>query len=80
MHAELKLGPGILMLGSALEDELGFSVYVHVADLEAHSARAWAAGAEIVRELADTSYGTREYGARDLEGHVWFFGTYLPSA
>jgi PhnB protein len=78
LHAELKLGPGILMLGSPPEDKEGFSIYVYVADLDAHYARAMRAEAEIVRPLADTSYGTREYGARDLDGHLWFFGTYLP--
>jgi PhnB protein len=79
VHAELKLGPGLIMLGSAPEDGLGFSIYVYVEDLDTHYARARAAGAEIVRPLGDTSYGTREYGARDLEGHLWFFGTYLPA-
>jgi uncharacterized glyoxalase superfamily protein PhnB len=66
------------MLGSAPEDAQGFSVYAWVEDLETHYARARAAGAEIVRPLADTDYGTREYGARDLDGHLWFFGTYRP--
>lgn len=79
VHAELKLGSGILMMGSAPEDKLGFSIYVYVEDLDAHYARARAAGAEIVRPLADTSYGSREYGARDLDGHLWYFGTYQPS-
>jgi uncharacterized glyoxalase superfamily protein PhnB len=54
-------------------------VYVQVDDADAHYARAWAAGAEIVLELQDTSYGSREYTARDLEGHLWSFGTYAPS-
>lgn len=79
LHAELRLGSGILMLGSPPEDELGFTIYAWVEDLEAHYARARAAGAEIVRPLADTSYGTREYGARDLDGHLWYFGTYRPA-
>jgi PhnB protein len=78
VHAELRLGSGVLMLGSAPEDAQGFSVYAWVEDLETHYARARAAGAEIVRPLADTDYGTREYGARDLDGHLWFFGTYRP--
>ena len=38
------------------------------------------AGAEIVRELADTDYGSREYSARDPEGNHWSFGTYQPWA
>jgi uncharacterized glyoxalase superfamily protein PhnB len=36
-------------------------------------ARAVAAGAEIVEEPVDQPYGVREYGARDLEGHLWYF-------
>ena len=32
------------------------------------------------REIEDTDYGSREYTARDLEGHEWSFGTYRPEA
>jgi uncharacterized glyoxalase superfamily protein PhnB len=79
VHAEMRLGPGIVMLGAAPECEEGFNVYVYVEDVDAHHARARAAGAEIVRALADTGYGSREYGARDLDGHYWYFGTYRPA-
>jgi len=51
---------------------------VYVADVDAHYARAKAAGAEIVMELEDTDYGSRGYSVRDLEGHLWSFGTYHP--
>jgi uncharacterized glyoxalase superfamily protein PhnB len=44
-----------------------------VDDLEAHYAAAVAAGAVIVEEPTDQDYGVREYGARDHEGHLWFF-------
>jgi len=37
-----------------------------------------AADAEIVRELVTQDCGGRYYTARDLEGHVWTFGTYDP--
>ena len=50
-----------------------------VADLSAHCERARAAGAEIVREPQDEDYGSF-YGARDLEGNEWSFGTYRPGA
>ncbi|MCM0675632.1 glyoxalase [Micromonospora phytophila] len=53
-------------------------VYVAVEDVDAHCARARAAGAEIVREPLDTDYGSRDYTARDLAGNVWSFGTYRP--
>ena len=92
-HAQLAYGRGMIMLGSAGDDEWGRLVkpvadvgtptgaaYVVVTDVDAHYARARAAGAEIVRPLADTPYGSREYAARDPEGQVWSFGTYDPWA
>ena len=27
---------------------------------------------------ANTEYGSREYSVRDVEGHLWSFGTYDP--
>lgn len=83
-HAELSLGPGTVMLGSLREgtdnpwDTDPFGLYVYVADVDAHYRRARAAGAEIVQELRDTPYGAREYSARDSDGYLWSFGTYLP--
>ncbi len=47
-------------------------------NVDAHYERAVNAGAEILRPLADTDYGSREYTARDLEGNLWSFGTYSP--
>jgi uncharacterized glyoxalase superfamily protein PhnB len=76
-HAELRLGNGMVMLGEA-DMPGGGGVYVVVDDPDAHCARAREAGAEIVREPNDTDYGSRDYGARDLEGLAWHFGTYQP--
>jgi uncharacterized glyoxalase superfamily protein PhnB len=91
MHAELRLGAGLIMLGGRREpgflgatapDALASpaGIYVVIGDPDAHCARARAAGARIVRELTDESYGSREYSARDLEGNLWSFGTYDPYA
>ncbi|HEU0316384.1 MAG TPA: VOC family protein [Solirubrobacteraceae bacterium] len=84
-HAELSFGPSILMLGSEKDDQYGSHVgqgwlYVAVEDPDAHCERARAAGAEIVRDLGDTDYGSRDYAARDPEGNLWSFGTYRPAA
>jgi uncharacterized glyoxalase superfamily protein PhnB len=87
-HAQLQLGPGMIMLGSKSDpgatqnpwDAIEMGIYVCIADVDAHYARAKAAGAEIVRPLQDTDYGAREYSVRDLEGHLWSFGTYDPYA
>jgi len=85
-HAELQLGPGMIMLGSDKDDGVdpfgsragtGW-VYVVIEDPDSHYERAKAAGAEILMELTDTDYGSRDYSARDPEGNVWSFGTYLP--
>ena len=50
---------------------------VYVDDIDAHYAAARAAGARIDSEPADQPYGQREYGARDPEGHRWYFAAPL---
>lgn len=90
-HAQLSHGRGMVMCGSARDDEWGAfvktsralggnsgSVYVVVQDVDAHCARAQAAGADILYGPRDTDYGSREYAARDPEGQIWNFGTYDP--
>ena len=51
-----------------------------VSDPDAHYARAVAAGAEILIDIADQEYGGRGYGCLDIEGHMWWFGSYDPWA
>jgi uncharacterized glyoxalase superfamily protein PhnB len=51
---------------------------VYVDDVDAHCAHARAAGAEIFREPQTSDYGAeyamdRTYGAKDPDGHHWFF-------
>ena len=60
--------------------EADHSVYVVVEDVDAHAAQARAHGADVFREPADTPYDSREYAARDPEGHLWSFGTYVPGS
>ena len=49
-------------------------VWITVAEpIDAHHARAAAAGARIAQAPADQFYGDRTYRARDPEGHVWCF-------
>jgi uncharacterized glyoxalase superfamily protein PhnB len=54
----------------------GLALFVD--DADAHHARARAAGAVIVREPKTEDYGDdywsdRSYGAKDPEGHLWWF-------
>jgi uncharacterized glyoxalase superfamily protein PhnB len=82
-HAELKLGPGVIGISSKTPEDpknpwsaVDQGIYVCVADPDAHHDRAKAASASIVLPLKDQTYGSRDYSARDLEGHLWCFGTY----
>jgi uncharacterized glyoxalase superfamily protein PhnB/ketosteroid isomerase-like protein len=84
-HAEMRWpGGGGIMFGTAGKDDSPFgrrrsgndSVYLVCADPDALFVRATAAGAEVVRGLADTDYGSRGFTVRDPEGNLWSFGTY----
>ena len=82
-HAQLDWpdGGGV-MLGSVRDDpddpwpaQPGTAAcYVVTGDPAAVHSRA--AGAEIVRGLTTTEYGSQEFSARDPEGNRWSFGTY----
>jgi uncharacterized glyoxalase superfamily protein PhnB len=63
----------------ALADRVTFWSHAG-SDPDRHHPRAAAAGADVVRELEDMEYGSREYSVRDIEGNLWSFGTYDPSA
>ncbi len=85
MHAEAGFQDNVVMVGTPVEEDgtpkptsgsvRHSSVMCYVDDVDAHYARAKAAGATIVQELADQDYGSRMYSAADAEGHVWHFAT-----
>ena len=90
-HAQLTLGNGMIMMGTAREDEFGKrlavpdkggrvtqSPYIAVEAVDAHYERAVAAGAEIVTPIEDQEDRGLFYAARDPEGHLWCFGSYDP--
>ena len=83
-HSEMRLGDGMIMVGSEWDAQHrspasmgGVNTQsIHVGldgDIEGHCERAKAAGAVIVREMADQFYGDRVYGCADPEGHIWTF-------
>ena len=92
-HSELCFGDGVVMVGSERADSAqrfgtnmlspltaggntqGMMLYVD--DVDAHCARARAAGARIVAEpelhdYGDDYWADRSYGALDPEGHLWW--------
>ena len=91
-YAELTFGDGMIMLGPVQDspfdglmmqpaDAGGAETqicYLFVEDAGEHCAMAKAAGAEIVLDIKEDDGGGRGYSCRDLEGHIWNFGTYNP--
>ncbi len=87
-HSKLSFGAAVIMVSSPRPEvarvgprnlrQLSQSVCIHVDDVDAHYVPATAAGAVILHELRDEESGARGYMTEDLEGHVWYFGTYRP--
>lgn len=93
VHSELKYGEALVTAADARGKQPWQAVYrsprdtgggvttalaFYVDDVDAHHARAVAAGAKVVRELQTTDYGDdywadRSYGVTDPEGHLWWF-------
>ncbi|SEC03187.1 VOC family protein [Terriglobus roseus] len=92
-HAELLLGNGMLMVGTAghnrqlanvmaLPSEVGgkntSSVYLIVKDCTPVWQQALSAGAEVVLPLRTMDYGGQAFTVRDPDGHLWSVGEYDP--
>ena len=84
-HSEMAFGDSLIMVGSewsehhqspaSLNGRNTQSVHVDIdTDLDAHCARARAAGARIVQEPEMQFYGDRTYRCCDLEWHIWTVG------
>ena len=85
IHSELTLGDGYIMVvgppsgkavsPAAFGGRTTQSVHVQLREgLDAHCARARAAGARVEREPETQPYGDRVYTCVDLEDHPWSFG------
>ena len=83
-HAELQLGPAVLMLSDAFPEygldapvegqNPAVSLHLHVANADELAARAVAAGATLLMPPTDQFYGERSCRLRDPFGHVWLLG------
>ncbi|MEW2139272.1 VOC family protein [Streptomyces sp. NPDC005409] len=92
LHAEISIGPSVLMLGdasveaaeqasfaspAALGGGTSVTLHVFVADVDALAERAQAAGAEILQPPTDMFHGDRTVILKDPSGHMWVFLTHL---
>ncbi len=86
VHAEMEFRGAILMLSSAGVGREPFRslpaggrlVYCAMDEVDALYERVRDTGAEIVVEITDTDYGSRDFTVRDPEGNLWAFGTDNP--
>ena len=83
-HAELQLGPMVLMLSEEYPEyglfapkpglALAASIHLHVDDCDALAAHAIACGAALDSPASDQFYGERSCKVQDPFGHVWMLG------
>lgn len=91
MHAQMRLGSGLMMFGppqggafdafivdpQAAQGETT-TIYAVVEEVEALHDRIRERGADIVMSFESQGYGGSSFSVRDPEGHVWTFGDYDP--
>ena len=91
-HAQLTYGNSMIMLGSENNNEYGKLLktpnslngmntqapYIIVEKIDEHYKNAVARGAKILLEIKDQEYGGRGYTCKDIEDHIWNFGSYNP--
>jgi uncharacterized glyoxalase superfamily protein PhnB len=79
MHAELKVGDSVVMLGEAMKDAhpMPVALYVYVDDADATYRKALDAGGESVEAPADQFWGDRVATVKDFAGNKWWIATHV---
>ena len=85
-HAEISIGGSRIMLADEHPDIQALSpktiggspvsIHLYVDDVDAAVERAVAAGAKLIRPVADQFYGDRVGGVEDPFGYRWFIATH----
>ncbi|CAN5485618.1 Dot/Icm type IV secretion system effector PhnB [soil metagenome] len=86
-HAEIRIAGATIMLsdefpemGNVSPETLGgtaTAILIYVDDVDAFVEKAEAAGAAILKPVADQFYGDRSAKLIDPSGHVWSFATHI---
>jgi uncharacterized glyoxalase superfamily protein PhnB len=79
MHATLKIGTSMLMLGQVSGDmkPVTAMLFMYVGDADAVYKRAIASGAKSIHEPADQIWGDRAGAVSSVNGIQWWIGTHL---
>lgn len=79
MHAEVRIGDSVVMLGEPRGDIKAMPAVLHlyVHDVDGTYRKAIQAGAKSLREPADQFYGDRSGGVQDAGGNQWWISTHV---
>jgi len=79
MHAEIKIGDSIIMMGEGGEGGKTFLAMLHlyVDDVDAVYRQGIQAGGKSLREPADQVYGDRTGAVEDSFGNQWWLATHM---
>jgi uncharacterized glyoxalase superfamily protein PhnB len=76
MHAEVRIGDSVVMIGGAAHIESKpAAIHLYVPDVDDAYRRAVEAGAKPLFEVADQPYGERSGGVEDPTGNRWYIAT-----
>jgi uncharacterized glyoxalase superfamily protein PhnB len=83
-HAQLKLGPAVIMLSDEYPDHginsplkfggTGVTIHLHVDNVDALANKAVQLGATMLMEPTDQPHGERQCRLQDPFGHIWLLG------
>ena len=79
MHAEIRIGNSMVMLGEASEEfgPMPASIYLYVTDCDAVYQCALENGGESVFDIMDLPSGERYGGVKDPCGNIWWIATHV---
>jgi uncharacterized glyoxalase superfamily protein PhnB len=79
MHAEVRIGDSIVMIGQASEPAQASpaKLYLYVEETDALYHQAMKAGATSLMEPANQFYGDRNAGVSDPNGNQWWIATHV---
>ena len=79
MHAELKIGSSVMMLGEPMEGSFPMPAmfYVYVQDADATYRAALNAGGESLEGPTDRFWGDRVASIKDFAGNKWMIATHV---
>jgi uncharacterized glyoxalase superfamily protein PhnB len=79
IHAAIKIGDSIIMMGSASENfsPLYSMIHIYTPDVDQVYQKAISAGATPVMEPSDQYYGDRSAGVKGPMGNYWWIATHI---